>query len=331
VALRNSAESAPDDILGPGGSLAGQDIPCLTAARDACTAGGLPHWRKFLFATFDVLTLAILRSLGLPATFATGLAQLDGRGLRDLIGEPHVLTHNETNSAASRCAPSAELWRSVEKLVLVGWSVATLSRRKPHGLHAVAELFGGAQAGFAFDTSRIMVWRPTQSQLQQIQCAARLRDVELARHAIAQSVDVSVGSIDRYVSQHQGLPAGQAFFVARTNLTQLLEQEQQQNLLSYRFPGIQESYRQAFERAFVQPLVREASSASDPIDGAVALATADLVQEWHNRSPLMTCCNENARAHLPWVVPTEFEALRQRLKIADYLIGIWRERRKHNG
>ena len=75
--------------------------------------------------------------------------------------------------------------------------------------------------------------------------------------------------------------------------------------------------------------MEEALKATDPIDGAVSLAAAELVQQWHNTSPIVTGCAENAsRTRVPWAVPMEFEALKQRLKIVECLMGMWRERRK---
>ena len=144
--LRATAESTPYDILGPCGSLAGEQVPCLTAARDAYTAECLPEWRKCLFLAFDVVSLAILRSLGLPVTLAHGLEGLDGDGLRGLLGEPRGLTQGPTRPSPAGCTEQHELWNTVDKLVLVGWSVAGRNGKKPPGLQAVAERLGAASS-----------------------------------------------------------------------------------------------------------------------------------------------------------------------------------------
>lgn len=329
VALHSSPDAIPYDILGPCGSLAGQQAPCLTAVADAYTAQGLLDWRKYLFAVLDIREVAILRSLGLPVTLANGLAQLDGSGLRQLLGQPQCLPQHAVTSSTAGCAQRNDLWNSVEKLVLVGWSIANLNARAPRGLSDIAALLNGAQGSFGFDASRIMIWRPKKFQLEQIQLATKLRDVDLTRQTIIQNVHDALRSIEHYVNTQPGLPARDAFRVTRANLMAALRLEQERKLLSPGTPSLCEAYQLAANRAFVAPLVHEAASADSPIDGALLLSASSLVQEHFNTSPLVLGCTEHtSRTRVPWVVPLEPELFKQHLKRINCLIAIRRELRK---
>ena len=329
VFLRAAPDSTPHDVLTSSGSLAGQDVPCLTAAADAYTAEGLENWRKRLFVAFSIHDLAILRSLGLPTTLGSGLGQLDGMGLRLLLGQPQGLAQGAADSCDSVPAPRQELWNSGEKLVLVGWSVASLSLQKPRGLQAVTALFGGARRCCSFDTSRIMVWRPTRSQFQQIEFAVGLRDVQLVWQAIANSVASSLHPIEHFANDNPAVPAHEEFRRAREALMAELRREQEQQLLSFLVPRLLQEYNRAYERAFVDPLVRKATADDSPIDKAVWLAASELVQQLHNRSALVTGCAEHAlRTRVPWAASMDMESQKQYLAIVDRLVAIVRAWRK---
>lgn len=324
VVLRRSQDATPEDILGPAGLLSGRILACLSAAGDASTAEELDAWQARLFAAFDIWDLAILRSLGIPATLAVGLDRLNGAGLRSMLGRPNAAGHANPSAAG----PSA-LWAAAEKLILVGWSVARLSASTPNGLKAIASLLGGAGRLFGFDTSRILVWKPTKTHLERIRFAVALRDFSLLREGIADSVNASLRPIDHLVDDQAGLPAGEAFLRARHCLTEELRREQEIGQLSYRIPGLVDVYGRAYERAILDPLVREAATADSPLDRAVSLAAADLMREIHNASPLVVGCQEGAsRTRLPWSQPRDPESLKSFLKIVRQLTALLREKSK---
>ena len=264
VPLRTAADSYPHDILGPCGSLRGDGVPSLIAATDGNTASGLRNSKNRLLAAFDIRDLAILRSVGLPATLANGLAELDGSGLRRLLGQPQGHAQCAVSPCASAPAQRDELWNSVETLVLVGWSIGGLSLGKPRGFPAVSALFGRVRRCFAFDTSRIMVWRPTQVEFQQIELAVGLRDEELVRQVIVSSAASSLRPIEHYANDNPAVPVREAFRQARETLMAELRLEQDQQLLSIMVPKFLKEYNRTFERAFVEALVGKALSGRGP-------------------------------------------------------------------
>jgi hypothetical protein len=323
LTLREGRNQAPHEILGPQGLLNNRRLPCLSAPRDSYTKECLEVWNKRLFAAFDVKDLAVLRLLRLPVTLAHNLERLSGHGLRLVCGDP--VGDNRQGKSRRERAPG--LWRHVEKLILVGWSIADLELREPQGLRPVAALLDAAQEHLGFDVSHIRVWRPSDSQLRQIGLAARLGDRALVKQAISDGVARSCRGVEDFAG-HPKTSASDEFLVARRELMEELQREQKQRSLSVKMPTISEHYNRAYERAFVEPLVHEAASAAAPLDQALLMAASEVTQQWHNSSPLVSGCAENtSRPTLPWTISMSPEELKERLKLTDQLIAIRRELR----
>ena len=328
LAVQPAAETTPSDILGPGGSLAGSIIPCLAAAADAYTAACLPQWRNQLFLTFDIREAAILRSLRLPVSVASGLERLDGESLASILGPPRCLPPGLSACRTAAEGAPHEILRGVDKLVLVGWDVQTLSRRRPPGADDVAALLCDATEFFGFNTARFAVWRPGPADMQRIKSAIRLRDANLVRHAIRESLHGSLFAVEDFARDARRVPAREELRQARAALCNEFEREQRLRCSSPYIPRLLERYERAFRRAFVERLVREGTADADPVNGAVLRVAAELIQELHNRSPLIVGCGEHAqRTRLPWTVPQDAEALKSQLALVDRLLKIWATQR----
>jgi hypothetical protein len=267
--------------------------------------------------------VALLRRLELPVTLASGLNQLDGVGLRRLLGPPQAVSRGAISASPFPSVQRADLWNHIDKLLLVGWSVAAMGLRPRPGLQDVANLMHTAHHCFGFDTSRIVIWQPAPFEFEQLQAAVRLRDIELLRQAAAESAQRANRSIEQYVNDHAQRSPREAYRITRQRLMDELRREQERQLLSPSIGTLCDAYSRAFERGFVEPLVEEARTKTDPIDKATCLAAAELLQELHNSSLIVTGCGEYAsRTRLLWQTPMEPELLKVRLTIWDRLIAI---------
>ena len=128
--------------------------------------------------------VALLRRLELPVTLASGLNQLDGVGSGGCWGHRKPL-RGAISASPFPSVQCADLWNHIDKLLLVGWSVAAMGLRPRPGLQDVANLMHTAQHCFGFDTSRIVIRQPAPFEFEQLQAAVRLRDIELLRQAAA--------------------------------------------------------------------------------------------------------------------------------------------------
>ena len=79
----------------------------------------------------------------------------------------------------------------------------------------------------------------------------------------------------------------------------------------------------------MEPLLCENGLVESPIDQALGLLAAELLQQWHYASPIVKGCGEHVdRGRLPWEVPMDDDALKQRCKLVNSLIAVHREMRK---
>jgi hypothetical protein len=102
--------------------------------------------------------VALLLSLGIPATLASGLAQLGGRHL-DKVCQTYRL---------GKFAPQPGVeylndWRT-SHVVLLGWSLATLTRDEPRGLAEIVAHFGDIERYLEICLERFCLWVPSQEE-----------------------------------------------------------------------------------------------------------------------------------------------------------------------
>jgi hypothetical protein len=329
--LRSQPDAPPHDLLLPRGQLLTADPPCFAAPEDYTTRQALKQAGGRLFAAMDLQDLAILQTLGLPATLAVGLDQLDGAQLRRLCPslEPVEASQREepTVVATERSLP---LWAHAQQLVLVGWSVCAFDGTEPSVLKDMIELLASAARAFDLDLEALRVWRPRELDLLQIRLAARLRDTNFVRRMLVTSVEHAAQSISDYASSDVPQPSSQqAYLALHGQLHEQLRREQQRGIRSSQIPGMLARFRRAFEQVAVEPLVQRAMQAADPLDGVLLLHAAELLQQWHNTSALVEGCGEDTCRHgLPWQQPSSEAQWKERLGMVDRLLAIRREVRR---
>jgi len=170
VALRREPTAAPFDIVGDWGTLRGDTLPVLAALGDGETLHALADLNGSLLVAPDIDDMIILRSLGLPATTASGLTNLNAEQLRRMQTAfgwkpcchrnlpPSVVPDRpptptdgesqdddgETEPEAAADGPSLEtlvcaLGAAHPELILVGFQLGQLSVEPPPGLAQVVE------------------------------------------------------------------------------------------------------------------------------------------------------------------------------------------------
>lgn len=93
---------------------------------------------------------------------------------------------------------------------------------------------------------------------------------------------------------------------------------------SFDLPAIRKKLNSVFERAIVEPLERQAHSTVDMVDWGLQLAAAELLQQWHYTSPLVTGSAEEVARGCPWEKPMVPEELKQRMAMVDRIVAVKR-------
>jgi hypothetical protein len=196
------------DILTAAGLLSGSSLPVLAAADDVHTDKHVKAALGRLYVAAGLPDVAVLRALGLPATTAHGMGELDWPQMRHLCNDydlPRTATGvqptlPEAAKPTDALGPLAENLRrrqsSVEvppsgrirpRLTLVAWSPGSCSQDTPPAVANAIHRLGQFATHLRTDVSRIDVWRPTKKDLERLKFVLGLAEVEQVRTVLLES------------------------------------------------------------------------------------------------------------------------------------------------
>lgn len=306
MALRNTDDEPPYDLLTSGGCLSGTALPVLSVLEDGPTSKCSLGCDNVLCVAFAISDVVALRALGIPATLATGLSEL-GRGRLeefahrfhlwdapawDHFNEGQGNTDPLDSDAADSNAPEEEnepetvTGRAAipPQLIFADWFPATLSLERPEGLSAVRAHFARLESDLGLCLEDVYTWRPTAAELQTLSFCLEYGNSKDVRSAVLQSLDKSTERLNvpaGSMCQVFGPPADHA-----TTVSQLQELRQRRGDKQLRQKAWQ-NFDESLESDFIQPLIREAQNASEPVQGNLLLALAATSRLHHMEAALI--------------------------------------------
>ncbi len=229
IALRTEPGEAPFDLLTTRGLLAGGGDPVLRALDDART-----RRRAFycdgVIACGTIAEVALLDSLGLPATLGCQLSQLSlaafqeldrryGEGVPTFIidlaaeepeasipGENCDLDSSESMAdAVTDETPPLDVFASPPLLILCDWDVRQRGAEPQPWVRQVAARVAELRRQGGLTLAGIAVWRSTPAALERLNFAVCARDAVLVRRVLLDSLE-SVADVE-VVLGPEGPPA----------------------------------------------------------------------------------------------------------------------------
>jgi len=308
VALRDTPNQPPDEILLGSGCLSGRALPITAIERDHYTAALLQRVRgpgKLLFVPCGIDDLVLLRALKLPATLAVGLDQVKGDQLDQLcsrygwnssVSNPLAETSacrgfNDEESEQPRIrALSASLMGTGGAndgaplvLVLVGFSLARLKAEEPRGLAGVTGHLARIERYLELDLSRVCVWKPSHEDLERLRFLVGMSDARAIRRAVIDSVMDSSYSLAAFCDPSSGsLQAPTDYLGARTMLDRLRQEPHRAGKGSDQVRRAEAVVQQMAERDLVRPLIEKAQCCDDPLERNLYAVSAELARQVHH-------------------------------------------------
>jgi hypothetical protein len=259
--------------------------------------------------------------MGLPASVATGLSDLDGNRMRQLCGQPKRGRRRESGSVEN--LSEVHLYRTT--LVLLAWDLTNLSSQDPGNMKPTAMRLARIADTFGFTTKNVRLWNPTEIEIHEIALAAEMHDATLVRAAMRTSLENSQFELLDYVAEAD---QSEEYGDARRELLQEIERARK---LQFRSPELTKKYDrlvQVFEQTCLRPLHEAAHSTVDPAAHSLWLAAAETTEQLHVSSPLLRiAARAGSRDDDPRNDAMTPEELKQRRQLTAQLVSIRRELR----
>ena len=190
IALRKTPKQAPFDLLTDGGCVAPGKLPLCSSLGDSRVRKMIDTKKPVLCATCSTDDAVVLQSLGIPATLASGLAELSGDYLNDLcnrfglgdcsLDRPGIVT-------LPKYPPPA--------VVLVGWNPKSLTMKEPEGVAKIVAHLADVERHLGICLETFCVWTPTQAELDGIAFRKAHFELSAVKVAIRTSMRSSTRSL----------------------------------------------------------------------------------------------------------------------------------------
>jgi hypothetical protein len=139
-------------------------------------------------ATFSLVDVAILRTMGFPAVLASGLEEVRGKHL-DFLCRYLRIGRRGTQAIKFDHARSSQLSAGKHSLRFVGWSIADMKLFDPSALEPIQRHFNNLRKYVGVGCDSFSIWRPTAENLERVRFSIRVGDKTDVCHALAESMD----------------------------------------------------------------------------------------------------------------------------------------------
>jgi hypothetical protein len=250
----------------------------MWVVHDSWTYQALPA-RELLYASPDIREVAILRSLGMPATLSLGLHRLNYQGLRVLDSQ-------------FREDPLCDTFRCWPTLVLLGWSPLSLSAEpSPALLPAVKHLIH-AREDLDIELRGVCTWRLGADDVENVRYWTKLRSAETIRMLLRKRVDDTLFDIETLlptspVREATAADRASAYASARADLVHQLAKAPHLGPLPGRARRARKVYDEQVRRTLIQPLEKSFLECPDPVERNVGMRLARVFELLHRTDPLI--------------------------------------------
>ena len=317
--LRERKDRQPFDIVSQHGSLLSDDPPALACCRDFYTR--VRRGPRCVAAAFSGDDLAVLRMMGIPCTFTSRLALLDGSQASRLFDES--LRYGDTPPAAET---ASAVLRNDYRIILVACQLSSVFNKLPAGLNETVSRLLQVEEVFGYDTSeRVGIWRPSESEFSRITSAIEFADKTQVSRVLRESIYQSSISVRAFAEQSD-VTRGNDYCSARQELNLALEQARKRGLRSSEISGKLAALKQSFDATVIQAIISDALASANSVDRSLLLMAADLMGDWHESVELIRNAERGLEGRFQGRGdPLEPEELRDKLRVVDGLVKIHRE------
>ena len=228
-----------------------------------------------LVGAFHLLDVAILNSIGLPATLVTDLLRPDLAGLRlfsCLFGDPSPTSPTTAESAATE----------PPRLALLAWSPRTLSVQVPGLLQRLASSLATAQDRLGLDYSRVWAWRLGPDDLENLRFRLRHHDAALVRELFLETLN-GLRPFEEFAPPVMPPSPVVSFAQAQADLRARLQDGRDDDQLR----DARRAYAESTERDLVGPLQEWALASPDPVVRNAGIDLATVYRALHQLGPVV--------------------------------------------
>lgn len=194
IALQDKNSGLVYDVLTANGLLSGNGLPAIAVLNDWITVRSIESTNGPLFLAFDIETVILLRSVGLPATLALGFDDITAENLKQLCSRfcfeqkqssrdlvlPDGNFREPPESSASSAAldPRFEDLLACPRLVLVAWDVYRVLPDEPHAFRSFVAAFRRFEDYLDIDTFEARFWQVQKRDLDKVRFVTELGERE---------------------------------------------------------------------------------------------------------------------------------------------------------
>ena len=283
IAVTDAENKQLVDIVTANGCLRSDERP-LFAMRDDGFNRSLPQEEGLYLSTATLGDAIVLRSLGFPAAPILGLADLQG-GEFARLAEGFTLTVEEETREGFNGSANFK-----PRLTIVNWSPLEMNLAEPPAVREAIRFLAQLEKFRRLKLDAVGVWRPSADEFEAIQFAIGRRDPEWVFEALRDSTE-NARCLEALPDSHSKRsaslidPTGAILGVAVFSLLGAPSREEQAEA--------RQRYERALAGQLLGRLVAEADAADDPIEKAMWLELAQLVDLWNAK---MLRAREQARS-----------------------------------
>lgn len=297
IALRAEAAEAPFELLTAAGCLSGRTVPLLATLDDARTVEQTKQ-SGYLFASFHIQEVALLRALGFAATLATGMQALSfdqlcsldtvyGEGTLRTGVEPARSAPPPTGDAAAESAPSGHA--TTQGVILVGWNLLQLDAAAPPELAEVAARFEEFGRFLDYFYWWLGIWRVPTAYVETLRYRLQFQTLALIAPLLATYHDYhyelcSARAQVQMVEPEACRPPTD-LAEAQTNLVAKLAVSRNDRYREAEAREAKQAYEDIVRRDLVRPLQEWALASKDLLVRAAGVELANICALLHEMGP----------------------------------------------
>jgi hypothetical protein len=272
IALRESDEHAPFDLLTADGTLTGRLLPVCASLRDGRIRKMIKRAEEnVLCVSSNSADVVLLLAQNVPATFDTGLTQLGDDYLvqvrKDYKLDPPEPERNYGIIEMEDCDPDDE--QVLPDILFLGWSPATLSAELPPGFSAIVSHLTAIEHHLGLYMDRFCQWRPTQVEISQIEFCLEVRMLKELKGAIIESIRNSSGQLISSPANPEESPKNLAEAIKA--LERLRSREPRDKEAERR---VWQKFHALIKKSAIRPLFAAMEATNDPIERSYWLMAA---------------------------------------------------------
>ncbi len=327
IALRRTPDGDPFELMTDGGTFSGRALAVSASLRDGRVREMIEATdENVLCAATTMAELAVLLSLKIPATLATGLEELGGDYLQQVRDDFQLDPPKPVYDGFLYYEDEGEKKERAPDCLLVGWRLAELSLEKPAGLSEITSHLASVEECLGVPLDQFYTWQPTEKEIKAIEFAMKHAGPEAVRRAILESIQSSTRPLIVRV-RSDGLP--EDLPTAIQQLSKRLSVQDQERNREWEARAW-ENIQRLIEEASVASMFKAAEASENPMERSLWMMAATNGQVMYPQAlQMLFKASRDVRGKGPAQVSLlPKEAFQQQLQQNDLQLKIFKEIRE---